>query len=380
MKFLFVSDFLPERNSGAAGSIFAIGEALADLGHEVVYDWHVERRLSHATASRLLELPRLQLRQVAARLSATPFDVVVVSQPFAFPVFERLPRRHPATLFLNRTHGWETRLLEAERRFAWEPTAGAARRALRALSAAFTARACRRTARAAHGVLAASSRCAEFIQATYATPAGRVNAIPYGLDPAYQHAPTRSAADVPAAPRFLFVGSWIARKGARLLEELLPALPRGSVPWTLTCVVEARAVEEVRARLASLGPERLDVRPWMTRERLREVYSSHDVFLYPSLFEGFGKTWLEAMACGLCVVGFDEGGLGDVARSGVDALYGRTGDVEALRADLSRLIASPSLAAEVGARGQATARTYTWARTARETVECCERLSRARRS
>lgn len=375
-----MSDFLPERNSGAAGSIFAIGEALADLGHEVVHDWHVERHLPHDSASRVFELPWVQLRQVSRRLAAAPFDVVCVSQPFAYRVFERLSSRYPATLFLNRTHGWEARLLEAERRFAWEARPGLARRALRAVSAAFMARACRRTARAAHGILAASTPCAAFIRSTYAGQVGEVRAIPYGLDPSYLQGAPRPIAPVGAASRLLYVGSWIPRKGARLLEALLPGLPRQSAPWTLTCVVDPGSVGDVEARLGALGSDRLDVRPWMSRERLREVYSSHDVFLNPSLFEGFGKTWLEAMACGLCVVGFDEGGLGDVARSGVDALYCRAGDVEGLRALLSRVIESPPFAAEVGVRAQVRARTYTWERTARETVDFCEHLSRAGRT
>ena len=80
MRFLCVSDLVPERSSEAAGSILAIGEALTRLGHDVDYRWHEERpyHLAHETLRRRFQLPRCQLEQVTTMLDTTMYDVVIV--------------------------------------------------------------------------------------------------------------------------------------------------------------------------------------------------------------------------------------------------------------------------------------------------------------
>jgi hypothetical protein len=186
VRFLCVSDFVAEKNSGAAGSILAIGDALSRRGHDVDFLWkHTQPYvLPHPSLSRLLELPRHQYRQVAARLEKSPYDVVVISQPYAYLAYEKLRSRYPRTLFLNRTHGWEDRYTIARRRFRWDDdeTARAPRRFAARISRALLHRACLRTLRASDGVLAASSLCARFIEGVGITPPVRLAVIPHGLD------------------------------------------------------------------------------------------------------------------------------------------------------------------------------------------------------
>jgi glycosyltransferase involved in cell wall biosynthesis len=375
VRWLGVSDFLPEESSGAAGSLIAIGRALERLGHRVDFEWKDPRpfRIPHATAARLLELGRRQRRQVEARLAAQSYDVVIVSQPFAHAVYERVAPRFPETLFLNRTHGWEARLYEAQRRFAWDgrrvPSLAAR------VSAALTRRACRRTARSAAGVIAASTRCAEWIRARYRLPADRVGAIPYGLDEPGGGARAPRASD---RIRLLYAGNYLPLKGSTVLEAVLPELGRRFPNAWLTLVVDPASRDRVYERFRPSFGERLAVESWLERRRLMERYTSHDVFLFPSLFEGFGKAWLEAMGFGLCVTGFDEGGLRDVARPGEEALFCPTGDIAALRGLLERVLERPKLAFEIGERARARAAAFTWERTARDTAEFAERLRAGR--
>jgi glycosyltransferase involved in cell wall biosynthesis len=235
-----------------------------------------------------------------------------------------------------------------------------------------TVMACWRTARAAHGIIAPSSRGARFIQQEYGLPEGKVAFIGYGLGEEFLQGPPVEAAG--RLPRLLFVGNYLARKGVRIMEQVLPRLGRRFPELELSFVVQADAVAEVERRYGpDFGP-RLRVHPWMSRQHLRELYAAHEVLLFPSLFEGFGKTWLEGMACGLCVVGFDEGGLGDLAASGRDALFCEVGDTAGWERLLVEALQNPERVAQLRRQAQARARQRMWAQTAEETEAFCERL------
>lgn len=374
MRFLFVSAFPPDANSGAAGTLLAIGDALRALDHAVDVEWEPTEpaRIPHATASRLLELPRRQLRQVARRLEHSAYDVVIVSQPFAYLVYERLMPRYPRTLFLNRTHGWEARLYDAQRRLGFGEARRAGARLLSSISARLTRRACRRTARASHAVIAPALWCAKYIRGAYELPPERVPVIPYGLG----EAPHRLASQpVPREPqrRMLYVGNYLPLKGSRVLEALLPPLAAQFRDASLTFVTDPLAGPLLERHYRAAFGNRLTVRGWMDRAGLDAVYSAHDILLFPSLFEGFGKVWMEAMAAGMCVVGFAEGGLPDVAREG-EAMLCPPGDVTALSRLVRRALEDPGRSADVGRRARERVLGFSWERTARETVEFCHKL------
>jgi glycosyltransferase involved in cell wall biosynthesis len=70
---------------------------------------------------------------------------------------------------------------------------------------------------------------------------------------------------------------------------------------------------------------------------LAQVYGASDVFAMPSLEEAFGQTALEAMACGIPVVGFRTGGIPDTVNHEVTGLLGPVGDVPELGKMLTRI-------------------------------------------
>ena len=59
-------------------------------------------------------------------------------------------------------------------------------------------------------------------------------------------------------------------------------------------------------------------------------YSAADLLAFPSLQEGFGQTIVEALACGLPVVGFDTGGMRDAIRPGITGFIARAKTADAL--------------------------------------------------
>jgi glycosyltransferase involved in cell wall biosynthesis len=373
MRFLCVSDFVRDDNAGSAGSILAIGAALSQRGHQIDYLWRstAPSRLPHPSLSRLFELPRRQYRQVKDQLRRAQYNVVIVSQPYAYLVYEKLPRLHPHTLFLNRTHGWEDRFNSARLRFTWDGRQSAARRMAIRLTKAMVDRACVRTLRACHGLIAPSSRCAKYIQAVHGGETDKIAVIPYGVGEEFlRRSPSRCDSTLEQV-RMLYVGNYLALKGSDVLESLLPPLGKAYPQSTMTFIVPNDVIERVRSRFAPAFGNRLTILNWHRRSELPAIYAGHDILLFPSLFEGFGKTFLEAMVCGLCVVGFGEGGLADIATSGQQALYCETGDVDSLKALLERCLQSAHLTRDIGRRAQQVAQKYSWARTAERTEMFC---------
>ncbi|MDP9131889.1 MAG: glycosyltransferase family 4 protein, partial [Nitrospirota bacterium] len=106
-------------------------------------------------------------------------------------------------------------------------------------------------------------------------------------------------------------------------------------------------------------------------EELIAYYQQAAVFVFPSLYEGFGLPVLEAMGCGCPVIASNTSSLPEVAGHAALLIDPRQSD-QVMR-ELTRVLESPSLQATLRARGLAQANTFTWDRTARETVAVYER-------
>lgn len=126
--------------------------------------------------------------------------------------------------------------------------------------------------------------------------------------------------------------------GERRLRFVLvgdgPARPR----------LEALARAEGIDRLTIFMGERRDV---------SELMEGFDLFVQPSLWEGFGVTVLEAMAAGLPVVASRVGGIPEIVRDGETGSLVPPGDDLALAEACHRLLGEPELASRMGAAGRA---------------------------
>jgi alpha-1,3-rhamnosyl/mannosyltransferase len=97
------------------------------------------------------------------------------------------------------------------------------------------------------------------------------------------------------------------------------------------------------------------------------LYAGATVFVMPSLYEGFGLTPLEAMACGVPVVCSNASSLPEVV--GDAALLVNPRDGTALAQAIARVLDDAALRDELRAKSLARAAQFSWERTARETLQ-----------
>jgi L-malate glycosyltransferase len=89
-----------------------------------------------------------------------------------------------------------------------------------------------------------------------------------------------------------------------------------------------------------------------TQESIEEIVGMADVFLLPSELESFGLSALEAMACGVPVVGSDAGGLPEVVQHAETGFLLPVGDVEGMAGRTLEILKDPERRRAMGAAGR----------------------------
>jgi len=109
---------------------------------------------------------------------------------------------------------------------------------------------------------------------------------------------------------------------------------------------------------------------YIPEEELPYLYSAAEVFVYPSVFEGFGFPPLEAMACGCPVITSDVTSLPEVV--GESAILVNPDDEEAIGRAILQVIMNASLQEELKEKGLQRAKGFKWEMTANKTREIYE--------
>ncbi len=136
---------------------------------------------------------------------------------------------------------------------------------------------------------------------------------------------------------------------------------------------------EIRAAIERLGiGAQTRLAGMVSEAELVDYYQQAAVFVFPSLYEGFGLPVLEAMGCGCPVICSNSSSLPEVA--GDAALLIDPRESGQLTEALARVLASPELQATLRARGLARAKEFGWDRTAMQTVAVYERAVGQQRS
>lgn len=228
--------------------------------------------------------------------------------------------------------------------------------------------------RRATRVIAVSDATKAEIQGRYPIPDAKIAVVPEA--PARHFGPPSAAARATIHARYrldspyvLFVGLLEPKKNLPTLLRAVARVHRAR-SWGATRLVVAGApgwdTGHLAAEARRLGIETVVqfLGPVPDAE-LPALYGEAVAFVFPSLWEGFGLPVLEAMATGTPVIASCRGALPEVT-AGAALLV--EPDVAPLADALDSILADPSLRDRLREAGLARARTFSWERTATETL------------
>jgi len=172
-------------------------------------------------------------------------------------------------------------------------------------------------------------------------------------------------------PYILFVSAlWPYKNALGLIKAFHILVHKYRVPHTLVIVgsgwesYKNKIIQEAKKgkvldRIAFLGH--------IPNTQLNPIYSGSDVFVYPSLYETFGLTVLEAMASGTPVVASNRASLPEIV--GDAGVLADPTNPDVLAEAIFKVISDENLRSQLIQKGLERAKKFTWERTARETLK-----------
>jgi glycosyltransferase involved in cell wall biosynthesis len=374
MQFILGANIDDSHTTGMGRQMHGLGDALAARGHRV--DFLFSDRLKSPFGRRMsrLEAPLRAAFQVnaLARKVHEP-SVAILHEPIGWPTALFAKRQATTIAMVHNCEQkcWriklETRKLTGERvsrsaRIVWP---------LSELTQSYA------SLKSAAGVLCLSSEDRTFICDKLGVPTDRVARVDNGLEPRFMGLPfvTQRPRDV------LFLGHWLPHKGIRILVEALRAISEGGVSFRLTLAGTGLSIEEIAEALSPAWRANVEIIPYIPPEQLTALYMRHRIFVLPSVTEGIPLSMLEAMACGVCPIVSDVGGVRDVVDPEKTGMLVPRLDSQALARALMRAMAVPEQTEALGRRAQAVMQEYGWDRAAAQVLDFCrDRIASRRRS
>lgn len=224
-------------------------------------------------------------------------------------------------------------------------------------------------------VLCISEHCRQTVQDYFGIPDERLAVAYHGIDPAFKPVEKAQARKLLKshynlhAPYFLYVGKFEKRKNIfRILEAYREYIDQhgtdvklvmaGKRDWNSAAVDKLVTKLELSEHVIEPG--------FVTPEHLPALYSAAELFVFPSLWEGFGFPVLEAMSCGTPVITSDGSSLREVAAD--SALLVDPYQVPDIAAAMTRLQNDDSLKQLLIGRGNRRIQDFSWQKCVKDTL------------
>lgn len=241
-------------------------------------------------------------------------------------------------------------------------------------------------------ILAISENTARDVERLLGIEPERIVVTPLGVDESFfaaalkqeEEAGLRQELQVAQdIPLILYVGGIDQRKNSVFMLEAFRMLldERRATSHPLPVLVMAGRIEQDRQypglvrNLGELGLQRqVRMTGYLPDEKLLKLYAMSSVFFFPSLYEGFGLTPLEAMAAGVPLVCSNVSAMPEVV--GDAGLMISPADRSGAARAMSEILDKPELAARLRAAGRERARKFSWQHTGELTLSAYRELAR----
>lgn len=173
----------------------------------------------------------------------------------------------------------------------------------------------------------------------------KITVIPNGIDlERFRSSGVRESA---GEFTFLFVGRLVEQKGVDVLLDALAQVERGQLHIAGSGILRASLEQKakdlgIESRVEFLG----------ARSDVPHLLKQVDCFVFPSRWEGYGLTLLEAAAAGLPIIASNLPAVRDIVSNGAEALLVAPEDVGALAKAMQTMMDDPALRARLAAAGR----------------------------
>jgi glycosyltransferase involved in cell wall biosynthesis len=175
-------------------------------------------------------------------------------------------------------------------------------------------------------------------------------------------------------PFLLYVGNVKPHKNLRCLIKAFKIL-MNDIPHDLVIVGKKEGFITGDPSITNLSPslsERVHFNGYVDDNLLKRYYSFADVFIFPSLYEGFGFPPLEAMACSCPVIVSNAASLPEIC--GDAAIFCNPHDAKDLANKIKMIIDNPTLREKMKQKGINRAKRFNWQDTTEQTVAVMEKI------
>lgn len=230
-----------------------------------------------------------------------------------------------------------------------------------------------RVAREAAHVIVDSDFVRGEVMEHFGLPAEKVTTVRLGVLPDFSPRPaqeTRAALErhgLSHGRYLLAVGTLEPRKNLATVLDAYASLPdalRARFPLAVVGMQGWGDRPQPRGDVRLLG--------YLPQDDLASLYAGARLFLYPSIYEGFGLPPLEAMACGVPVIVSRRASLPELV--GDAAILVEPDDVSGIASSIVELVEDSQRREDLARAGLARARELTWRRCALETIAVYEKL------
>jgi glycosyltransferase involved in cell wall biosynthesis len=352
LRILLFSHVPRDPNAGASRVYHFLSEELTRQGHHVnLYhfdDLELPARLT-------LPIQRLAFPQAIARflrrLPLDSYDVIQVSHRGG-ALFSSLRQRPRRSLLVNHSHGFyyyvhesavlenlrghlslslKYRLVTSRMEIAWDRSA----------------------IRASDVNIVQNSRDRELIlDRGYASP-DRIRDVALPVHSALRPPDGWRREHRPAGTRLLWLGSWVERKGNHYMVQAFEDLIRLDKRFRLVVAGVGNRVEEILAAFSKTARACVEVIPRTDPVSQSALLDSSDIYVFPSLAEGYGFSVIEAMARGLPCIATPAGVVADRFEHDRHLSVVPAASASMLASAIFRLSQDPDRRIRLGAAGMA---------------------------